>query len=393
MKLHEYQAKDIMVKYGIPVQPGVTAVNAWEAGMIARELIEEQGEETSFVIKAQVHAGGRGKAGGIQFAKSAEEVVAAADQILGMRLVTKQTGKEGRLVRTVLVSPAIEIEAEWYLGIVVDRARQCVAIMMSSEGGMEIEEVAAKTPEKIYTEYVDPAFGLPSFQARRLAFRVSRDKATVRQVGNIIRSLYKLFVEEDCSLAEINPLVKTPNRNLLAVDAKIEFDDNALFRHKRNAHMRDFNEEESLEIEASSYRLNFIKLDGNIGCMVNGAGLAMATMDLIKLAGAEPANFLDVGGGADVTAVENAFRIILEDPNVEAVLVNVFGGIVRCDRVAEGIIKAAERIEMRVPLVVRLEGTNASEAMRMLRESKVDIHVAESLEEAAGLAVKMAKSS
>ncbi len=393
MKLHEYQAKDIMARYGIPVQPGIPAVNAWEAGMIARELIQDQGAETSFVIKAQVHAGGRGKAGGIQFAKSAEEVVNVANQILGMNLVTKQTGKEGKLVRTVLVSPSLEIESEWYLGIVVDRSRQCVAIMISSEGGMEIEDVAAKTPEKIFTEYVDPAFGLPSFQARRLAHRVSQDKATVRQIGNIITALYKLFIEEDCALAEINPLVRTPKKNLIAVDAKIELDDNALFRHKRNTHMRDFNEEEPLEIEASSYRLNYIKLDGNIGCMVNGAGLAMATMDLIKLAGAEPANFLDVGGGADVTAVENAFRIILEDPNVEAVLVNVFGGIVRCDRVAEGIIKAAERIEMRAPLVVRLEGTNASEAMRMLRESKLDIHVAESLEEAARLAVNMAKSA
>jgi len=396
VKLHEYQAKEIMAGYGIPVQPGMTAVTAGEAGSVAEKLAlqdEDNGAGASFVVKAQVHAGGRGKAGGIKFAASAREVEAVADKIIGMRLVSRQTGKEGKLVQKVLVSRAVEIEDEWYLGIVVDRSNQCVASMMSSEGGMEIEEVAAESPDKIFTEHVDPAFGLPTFQVRRIAYRVTQDKALVGQIAKTISSLYKLFVEQDCSLAEINPLVKTPDGNLVAVDAKINMDDNALFRHKGNAELRDLSEEEPLEVEASRYRLSYIKLDGNIGCMVNGAGLAMATMDLIKLAGAEPANFLDVGGGADVTAVENAFRIILEDPHVEAVLVNIFGGIVRCDRVAEGIIEAARRVGINVPLVVRLEGTNAEIGMGMLRESGVDLHVADSLEAAATLVVDMAEDA
>lgn len=396
MKLHEYQAKEIMAGYGISVQPGMIAVTPGEAASVAEKLVssdEEKGADASFVVKAQVHAGGRGKAGGIKFAKAAREVEAVADRIIGMRLVSRQTGKEGKLVQKVLVSRAVNIEDEWYLGIVVDRANRCVAIMLSPEGGMEIEEVAAETPEKIFTEHVDPAFGLPTFQARRLAFRVTQDKAMVGQIAKTIRFLYKLFVEEDCSLAEINPLVKTSKGNLVAVDAKINLDDNALFRHKENVELKDLSEEEPLEIEASRYRLSYIKLDGNIGCMVNGAGLAMATMDLIKLAGAEPANFLDVGGGADATAVENAFRIILEDPHVEAVLVNIFGGIVRCDRVAEGIIEAARRVEIKVPLVVRLEGTHAEIAMGMLRDSAVELHVADSLDEAAKMVVAMAEGA
>ena len=396
MKLHEYQAKEIMGRYGIPVQAGSAADSAADAAAVARVLAASAGEvggAAQFVIKAQVHAGGRGKAGGIKFAPTLDDVEPTAEKILGMRLVSKQTGAEGRLVRKVLVAGAVDIETEWYLGIVADRARQCVAIMLSSEGGVEIEEVAAKTPELIFTEHVDPTFGLQVFQARRLAYRVSGDKAIVGQLTKIIFGLYKLFITEDASLAEINPLVKTPEGRLVAIDAKVDLDDNAMFRHKGNLELRDIDEEEPLEVEASKFRLSYIKLDGNIGCMVNGAGLAMATMDLIKLAGAEPANFLDVGGGADVNAVENAFRIILEDPAVEAVLVNIFGGIVRCDRVAEGVLEAARRIEIKVPLVVRLEGTNAEEGMRMLRESDVSLHVAGSLEEAAKLVVAKAEGA
>lgn len=379
MKIHEYQAKKILRQYQVAVPSGSVATTANQAERVAAELGEK------VVIKAQIHAGGRGKGGGVKLAENPEEARQVASEILGMQLVTPQTGPEGQKVKQVLVEKASDIEREFYLGITLDRAQSKPVVMASQEGGVEIEEVAAATPEKILKETVDPAVGLQAFQATRLAFGLGFESKQVRQAASFILSLYKAYVDADCSLVEINPLVATTAGQLLALDAKIDLDDNALFRHPDLAEMHDLDEEEDLEVEAAKYGLNYIKLNGNIGCMVNGAGLAMATMDIIKLSGAEPANFLDVGGSASAETVENGFRILLSDPNVKAILINIFGGIVRCDRVAAGVIEVRKNIEVNVPIVVRLAGTNADVAAEMLENSDMDFAVGHGLKDAAAM--------
>jgi len=378
MKIHEYQAKDILRKFNVAVPDGKVAFTAQEAKKVAEEL----GGGT-VVVKAQIHAGGRGKGGGVKLAKNPDEVEEIAGKMLGMKLVTHQTGPEGKIVRRVLVEQGLDIERELYAGIVLDRAKSQLAFMVSTEGGVEIEKVAAEMPEKILKEWVDPAVGMMPYQARKLAFGLGLIGDQFKNGVKFLTALYKAYIAVDASLAEINPLVVTKDGLVLALDAKINIDDNALFRHKDVVELRDFDEEEPLEVEASKYDLNYIKLDGEVGCMVNGAGLAMATMDLIKLAGSEPANFLDVGGGASAETVENGFKIILADPNVKAVLINIFGGIVRCDRVATGVVEAAKKIGVNVPMIVRLAGTNADEASRILNESGLKFLVANSFQEAA----------
>jgi succinyl-CoA synthetase beta subunit len=381
MKVHEYQAKDILAKYGVAVQRGEVAETVEEAVAAAERMAAEG--VTLFVVKAQIHAGGRGKGGGVKLARSVDEVREKAEAILGMQLVTPQTGPEGQRVRKVLVTAAEDIAHEYYVGVTLDRARGQNVIMASTEGGIDIEEVAEKTPEKIVKAYVDPAVGLRPFQAVEVASRLGFEGEAFKEAQKFVRALYRAYEEADASLAEINPLARTADGRVVALDAKITLDDNALFRHADLAELRDVHEEDPLEVEASESRLNYVKLDGNVGCMVNGAGLAMATMDLIKLAGGEPANFLDVGGGASAETVEAGFRIILKDPNVEAILVNIFGGIVRCDRVARGIVEAAEKVDITVPLIVRLQGTNAEEGMEILRTSGVKLESAILLQEAA----------
>jgi len=377
MKIHEYQAKEILRQYNVAVPEGSVATSADEAERIATEL------GGKVIVKAQIHAGGRGKGGGVKLATNPAEAREAASAILGMQLITHQTGPEGQKVKQVLVEKASDIEHEFYLGITLDRAQSKLVVMASREGGVEIEEVAAETPEKILRETVDPGVGLLPFQATRIAFGLGFEGKQVRQAAGFILNLYKAFIGADCSIAEINPLVTTADGQVLALDAKINFDANALFRQPNLAELRDLDEEDELEVEASKFDLNYIKLDGNIGCMVNGAGLAMATMDIIKLSGAEPANFLDVGGGASAETVENGFRILLSDPNVKAILINIFGGIVRCDRVAEGVIQARKNIEVNVPLVVRLAGTNADVAAELLEKSDMDFSVGHGLKDAA----------
>ncbi len=379
MKIHEYQAKALLKEAGVAVPQGVAVFALDEV----EKAVNELGGGT-VVIKAQIHAGGRGKGGGVKVVNGLEEAKKTAAEILGMQLVTHQTGPEGRKVKRLLIEEGMDIKKEYYFGIVVDRARECPVIMASTEGGMEIEKVAAETPEKIIREYVDPALGLMPFQATKIAYGLGFEGKLVRMASALFMSLYNFFEQQDCSLVEINPLVETVDGRVLALDAKVNFDDNAFYRHKDLwSALRDFDEEDPLEIEASKYGLNYVKLDGEVGCMVNGAGLAMATMDIIKLAGAEPANFLDVGGGANAESVANAFRIILSDPNVKAVLVNIFGGIVRCGRIADGIIQATKMVDINVPLVVRLEGTNAEEASKILEESGIEMIVARGLTDAA----------
>ncbi|MEJ2536205.1 MAG: ADP-forming succinate--CoA ligase subunit beta [Calditrichia bacterium] len=383
MNIHEYQAKEILRRYNVAVPRGKVAFTAEEAVAAAEELGGK-----IFVVKAQIHAGGRGKAGGVKIAKSDDEVRELALKMIGMKLVTHQTGPEGKEVRRVLIEEGIEIARELYLGIVLDRAVSKLVFMASTEGGVEIEKIAAEKPEAILKEYVDPKIGLQPFQARKIAFGLGLEGDQVKNAVKFIASLYKAFTESDASLAEINPLVVTSDGKVLALDAKMNFDDSALFRHQDILEMRDLNEEDPLEVEASKNHLNYIKLDGNVGCMVNGAGLAMATMDIIKLAGGMPANFLDVGGGANVDTVRNGFKIILSDANVKAILINIFGGIVRCDRVAKGIIEAAQSIELDVPMVIRLAGTNAEEAAELLENSGMNFEVAQTLEEAAKKVVR-----
>ena len=377
MKIHEYQAKAILKNFGVEVPRGHLAETAADAKKFAAEL------GGTVVVKAQIHAGGRGKGGGVKIAKNVDEAEAFATEMIGMNLVTHQTGPEGKEVRKVLIEEGLDIEHEFYLGIVLDRAQSQLVFMASTEGGVEIEKVASETPEKIIKEHIDLAAGLQPFQARKLAFGLGLKGEQVKNALKFFSALYKAFMESDCSMAEINPLVVTKDGNVLALDAKINFDDNALYRHKDFAELRDLHEEEPLEVEASKYGLNYIKLDGVVGCMVNGAGLAMATMDMIKIAGSEPANFLDVGGGASAETVENGFKILLSDKNVKAVLINIFGGIVRCDRVAKGVIEAASKMEIKVPVVVRLEGTNAEEAAKLLEESELSFEVGRSFQEAA----------
>jgi len=378
MKIHEYQAKEILKKYNVPIPEGAVAFSVAEAEKVAGNLLTDVA-----VVKAQIHAGGRGKGGGVKIAKNPSEVKNHAQEILGMNLITHQTGPEGKEVKKLLIEQGIDIEKELYLGMVLDRAKSELVMMASTEGGVEIEKVAAESPEKILKEWIDPRVGLQAFQARKLAFGLGLEGKQIGKAAKFMLSLYKAFVANDCSLAEINPLVITKHDDVLALDAKINFDDSALYRHQELLELRDLDEEEPLEVEASKYSLNYIKLDGNVGCMVNGAGLAMATMDIIKLAGGEPANFLDVGGGANVETVRNGFKIILADQNVKAILINIFGGIVRCDRVAQGVIEAVKTIDVNVPIVIRLEGTNAKEAGVMLEESGLDFVVAKSLEDAA----------
>jgi succinyl-CoA synthetase beta subunit len=378
LKIHEYQGKEILRKFGVAVPQGRVANTAEEAAAVVREL----GGGT-VVIKAQIHAGGRGKGGGIKLARNLEETYQIAKNMIGMQLVTHQTGPEGKRVNKVLVEQGLSIARELYVGIVLDRSVSQLVMMAITEGGVEIEKVAAETPEKILKEYIDPLTGLRPAQARKLAFGLGLEAEAFKNAVKFFHALYKAYVESDCSLAEINPLVVTTDGQVLALDAKINFDDNALYRHPEYATLRDLSEEEPLEVEASKYKLNYIKLDGEVGCMVNGAGLAMATMDIIKLAGSSPANFLDVGGGASAETVENGFRILISDKNVKAVLINVFGGIVRCDRIATGVIQAAKNVHIKVPLVVRLEGTNAQEAARLLKESGLPLTVANDLRDAA----------
>ena len=381
MKLHEYQGRDILEGYGVAVQPGSVAYTVEEA-VAAAEALQEEGVSL-FVVKAQIHAGGRGKGGGVKLARGLEEVREKAEAILGMQLVTPQTGPGGQHVRAVLITAAADIAKEYYAGVTLDRQRGMNVIMVSTEGGVEIEKVAEETPGKISKVWVDPMTGLQPFQARAAAFALGLEGAAFKQGVRFITALYEAYVGMDASLAEINPLVRTGSGDLLAIDAKINLDDNALYRHTDLAALRDLHEEDPLEVEAAEHRLNYIRLDGDVGCMVNGAGLAMATMDMIKLAGGEPANFLDVGGAAGVETVEQGFRIILKDPNVKAVLVNIFGGIVRCDRVAAGIVEAAANVNITVPLIVRLQGTNAEEGQRILRESGLELETAVLLKEAA----------
>jgi succinyl-CoA synthetase beta subunit len=385
MKIHEYQAKEILSKYGVAVPRGIVARTPEEAYEAAKEL----GTEV-VVVKAQIHAGGRGKGGGVKLARSADEAREVAGKILGMNLVTHQTGPEGREVRTILVEEGLPIDREFYLGIVLDRATGRPVFMASSAGGMDIEEVAASTPELIQKETINPAVGFRPFQARKLAFGLGLPAQLVNQAAKFMQQLYHAYEQTDATLIEVNPFLLTKDGRLIALDAKMTFDDNAMFRHADFQPLRDLNEEEPLEIEASKYDLNYIKLDGNIACMVNGAGLAMATMDIIKLAGGEPANFLDVGGGASQERVEAAFRILLADPAVRAVLINIFGGIVRTDMVARGVIEAAKSIGVKVPIVVRLEGTNVEEGRRLISESGMNFTVGDGMKDAAEKVVALA---
>ena len=391
MKIHEYQAKQVLARYGVTVPRGEVIAKADEARGVAERLHGGKGDG-AVVVKAQIHAGGRGKGGGVKLARSAEEAEKLAAQMLGMTLVTHQTGPEGRVVRRVLIEEGLEVDRELYLGLVIDRASGCPVFMASTEGGVEIEVVAAEHPEKILKEFINPAVGFQPFQARKLAFGLDLDGARVNEASRFFTSLYRAFEATDASLAEINPFVVTKDGRLLALDAKMNFDDNALFRHPDIRELRDTNEEDALEVKATNYGLNYIRLDGNVGCMVNGAGLAMATMDIIQYAGGHPANFLDVGGGANEEQVRRGFEIILGDPNVRAVLINIFGGIMRCDVVASGVVSAARSLGFKVPVVVRLEGTNVELGQKMLSESELDFAVAKGMKDAAEKVVALARS-
>ena len=386
MKIHEYQAKAILTRYGVPVPRGEVAFNGTEAAAIASRL-----GGSVVVVKAQIHAGGRGKAGGVKLAKSPEEAERIAKDMIGTTLVTHQTGPAGRVVSRVLVEEGLQMTRELYLSILLDRSVGKPVMMASAAGGMDIEEVAAKTPEKIAKVYVEPGVGLVPFQARQLGFAVGLDGPQVSKAIRLATALYEAFVATDASLIEINPLVVTASGDLLALDAKMNFDDNALYRHPDIRDLRDLGEEDPLEIEASKFSLNYIHLDGNIGCMVNGAGLAMATMDIIKLAGGEAANFLDVGGGASAEQIRNAFKILMSDQKVKTVLINIFGGILRCDVLAQGVVAAVKDLRVRLPIVIRMEGTNVDEGKRLLRESGMNFTTADSMDEAAKKAVKLAR--
>ncbi|MCA0969155.1 ADP-forming succinate--CoA ligase subunit beta [Halobacillus litoralis] len=386
MNIHEYQGKEIMRDFGVSVPTGYVAYTVDEAV----EAAEKLGSGVT-VVKAQIHAGGRGKAGGVKIAKNLDEVRTYADEILGKTLVTHQTGPEGKEVKRLLIEEGCDIKSEYYVGLVLDRATSRVTMMASEEGGTEIEEVAEKTPEKIFKEVIDPVTGLTPFQARRLAFNINIPKESVGKAVKFMLGLYDVFVKKDCSIAEINPLVTTGDGDVLALDSKLNFDDNALFRQKDIAELRDFDEEDPKEVEASKYDLSYIALDGNIGCMVNGAGLAMATMDTIKHYSGDPANFLDVGGGATAEKVTEAFKIILSDDNVKGIFVNIFGGIMKCDVIAEGVVEATKQIGLTLPLVVRLEGTNVDAGKKILEESGLNITSADSMAEGAQKIVELVK--
>jgi succinyl-CoA synthetase beta subunit len=386
MNIHEYQGKEILRKYGVAVPNGKVAFTVEEAVEAAKEL----GTQVC-VVKAQIHAGGRGKAGGVKVAKNLDEVRTYASEILGKTLVTHQTGPEGKEVKRLLIEEGCDIKKEYYVGLVLDRATSQVVLMASEEGGTEIEEVAEKTPEKIFKEQIDPVVGLQPYQARRIAFNINIPKELINQAVKFMTALYNAYIEKDCSIAEINPLVVTGDGKVMALDAKLNFDSNALYRQKDILEYRDLEEEDAKEIEASKYDLSYVALDGNIGCMVNGAGLAMSTMDIIKHYGGDPANFLDVGGGATAEKVTEAFKIILSDPNVKGIFVNIFGGIMKCDVIAEGIVEAAKQVGLSVPLVVRLEGTNVDLGKKILAESSVEIIAAESMADGAQKIVSLVK--
>jgi succinyl-CoA synthetase beta subunit len=385
VRVHEYQAKAILARYGVPVPRGEVAFTAAEAGEVASRL-----GGGVVVVKAQIHAGGRGKGGGVKVTKSRDEAETTARQMLGMTLVTRQTGAAGRVVNRVLIEEGLQIARELYVSLMLDRAAGKPLMMASAAGGMDIEEVAEKTPEKIVRVHIEPSVGLVPFEARRIGFGIGFDAALVTKFVAIATSLYDAFVANDASLIEINPLMVTPGGDLLALDAKMDFDDNALYRHPEVRDLRDLAEEDPLEVEASKFSINYIRLDGNIGCMVNGAGLAMATMDIIKLAGGEPANFLDVGGGANAGQIQNAFKILMSDKKVKAVLINIFGGILRCDVLAQGVITAVQELGVPVPIVIRMEGTNVDEGKRLLRESGMNFTTADSMDEAAKKVVQLA---
>ena len=386
MKIHEYQAKEILRKYNVPVPNGVLVSKKSEAAKAAKKV-----GTSVVVVKAQIHAGGRGKGGGVKLAKSPQEAEKHAGNILGMTLVTPQTGPEGRLVKKVLIEEGMSIAKELYMGILVDRETSQVLIMASEAGGMEIEEVAADTPERIIKETVDPIIGVQPFLARKIAFALNIKGAALKAVIPFIINLYDAFIKEDCSMLEINPLVITSDDRVLALDAKVDIDDNAMFRHKDTLACRDLDEEDPLEVEASKFHLNYIKLDGNIGCMVNGAGLAMATMDIIKLSGGEPANFLDVGGGADEEMIENGFRIILSDQSVKGIFINIFGGILRCDILARGVVAATKKLKIKIPVVVRMEGTNMEEGHQILKDSGLNFAIGNGMKDGAQKVVKAIK--
>ena len=389
MKIHEYQGKGILKKYGVTVPRGGLAESRDEAEAVARELLSSGA--TGVVVKAQIHAGGRGKGGGVKIAKSVPEAGDLAEKMLGMKLVTHQTGPEGRIVRRLLIEETLPIETELYLGVLVDRAAGKPVFMASAAGGMDIEQVAGENPDAIWKEYIDPGMGLEAFQARKIAFKLGLKPQQINPAVQFLTNLYKCFLDSDASLLEINPFITTTDGRLFALDAKITFDDNALFRHPDLRELRDITEEDPLEVEASKYSLNYIKLDGSVGCMVNGAGLAMATMDIIKYAGGMPANFLDVGGGANAEQVAHAFEILLSDKNVRAVLINIFGGILRVDTLATGVVEAARKTNIKLPVVLRLEGTNVNEGKKILMESGFNFVVAETMKDAADRVVAAAK--
>jgi succinyl-CoA synthetase beta subunit len=387
VKIHEYQAKSVLARFGVSVPRGEVAVAPAEANDIARRLGGDL-----VVVKAQIHAGGRGKGGGVKVAKSPAEAEQLATQMIGMTLVTHQTGPEGKKVGRVLIEEGLQIDRELYLSIVIDRSSASPVIIASAAGGMDIEEVAASHPEQILREYIDRGTGIVPFQARKLAFAMGLDGGPAAKLVKLVEAVYRAFIETDASMIEINPLILTKSGDLLALDAKVSFDDNALYRHPDLRDLRDVSEEDPLEVEASKYSLNYIRLDGTIGCMVNGAGLAMATMDIIKLAGGEPANFLDVGGGANADQIKNAFRILMADKNVEAVLINIFGGILRCDILAQGVIAAVTELGVPVPIVIRMEGTNVEEGKRMLMDSGLNFTTADSMDDAANKVVALTKA-
>lgn len=387
MKIHEFQAKELFRQYDIPVPDGKVATTPDEAVEAAKTL-----KSSKYVVKAQIHAGGRGKGGGVKVVDSLDGVKEAAGQILGMQLVTHQTGPEGKKVKSVLIEEASSIERELYISIILDRATSQPVIMASQDGGMDIEEVAEKTPERIIKEFIHPAVGIQAFEARKVAYALDIPKEGMKEAIKLITNLYNFFIEKDCAMVEINPLVVTSDNRVFALDGKVNFDSNALYRHADVVAMRDLDEEDPLEVEASKYDLNYIKLDGNVACMVNGAGLAMATMDIIKLYGAAPANFLDVGGSATDEALENAFRIILSDEAVEVIFINIFGGILRCDKFATAVVSAAKKLDVTLPIVIRMKGTNVDEGKRIFEESGIKYAVAEDMKTAASKVAELVKS-
>ena len=392
MKIHEYQAKQILKEFNIPIQDGHIIKDSSESREIVAKVQKDFNSE-AVVVKAQIHAGGRGKGGGVKFCTSIDKAEKEIQKMMGMQLITHQTGPEGRKVKKILVAEALDIESEFYVAITLDRAKEMNVIMVSPEGGVDIEDVAQKTPEKIHKVWIEPNYNLRGFQIKKLIKGLGLSSSHAKDAIELFKNLYKCYEKTDCSLLEINPLVLTKDDKIIALDAKFNFDGNALYKHSNILEMRDLDEEDLTEVEASKYNLNYIKLDGNVGCMVNGAGLAMATMDIIKLAGGEPANFLDVGGAANVDTIKNGFKIILSDKNVKAILINIFGGIVRCDRVANGVVQAVQEMELDFPIVVRLEGTNAQKAKDILDKSGVSVTSANGMKDAANKVVKLALRS